>query len=83
MNIFIIRSEGRPSDAHKGQLSGGYNGSVAHRLADEIEDDLELRDPRVREDIRMSRMEYEAGRGRPLDELLAEIAPVRKTRRGA
>jgi PHD/YefM family antitoxin component YafN of YafNO toxin-antitoxin module len=60
-----------------------YNDSVANYLADELEDDLELRDPRVREHIREVREEYEAGKGRPLSEFLAEIAPVRKTRRSA
>ena len=51
--------------------------------AAELEDYLELRDPKVREHIRKSREEYEAGKGRPLSEFLAEVAPVRKTRKTA
>jgi PHD/YefM family antitoxin component YafN of YafNO toxin-antitoxin module len=51
--------------------------------AAELEDYLELRDPKVREHIRKSREEYEAGKGRPLGEFLSEIAPVKKTRRSA
>jgi hypothetical protein len=51
--------------------------------AAELEDYLELRDPKVREHIRKSREEYEAGKGRPLAEFLSEIAPVKKTRRSA
>jgi len=49
--------------------------------AAELEDYLELRDPKVREHIRKSREEYEAGKGRPLADFLAETAPARKTRK--
>jgi PHD/YefM family antitoxin component YafN of YafNO toxin-antitoxin module len=51
--------------------------------AAELEDYLELRDPKVREHIRKSREDYEAGKARPLAEFLAEVAPVRKTRKSA
>jgi hypothetical protein len=53
-----------------------YNISVVHRIPAEIEDYLELRDPKVREHIRKSREEFEAGKGRPLSEFLSEIAPL-------
>jgi PHD/YefM family antitoxin component YafN of YafNO toxin-antitoxin module len=42
--------------------------------ADELEDYLELRDPKVREHIRKSREEFQAGKSRPMDEFLAKRA---------
>lgn len=45
---------------------------------DEFEDYLEFRDPKVREHIRKSYKEYLAGRGRPAEELLAELGAGRK-----
>lgn len=41
--------------------------------ADELEDYLELRDPKVRADIRKSHQEYLAGKSRPAEALLAEL----------
>jgi PHD/YefM family antitoxin component YafN of YafNO toxin-antitoxin module len=40
---------------------------------DEFEDYLELQDPKVREHIRKSYQEYLAGKGRPAEQLLAEL----------
>ena len=51
--------------------------------AEELEDYLELRDPRVREHIGKSHAEYKAGKGRPIGEFLAEIASKRRSRRRA
>lgn len=51
--------------------------------AEELEDYLELRDPKVRAHVRKSHAEYVAGKGRPLAEFLAEILPPKKTRRTA
>lgn len=51
--------------------------------AEEMEDYLELRDPKVREHIRKGHAEYLAGKGRPLAELLADITPRKKVRRTA
>lgn len=51
--------------------------------AEELEDYLELRDPKVREHIRKSRAEQLAGRGRALGDFLAGIAAQKKTRRTA
>ena len=42
--------------------------------ADEMEDYLELQDPKVREHIRKSNEEYLAGKSRPVEEFLAERA---------
>src|SRR5687768_3465081 len=41
--------------------------------ADELEDYLELRDPKVKKQIAASRRDYEAGRVRPAAELLNEL----------
>ena len=46
--------------------------------ADEMEDYLELRDPKVREHIRKSREEFLAGKSRPMDAFLAERAADRQ-----
>ena len=46
----------------------------------EFEDYLELRDPKVREDIRKSYQEYTAGKGRPIEEFLAELRTGRRAR---
>jgi len=46
----------------------------------EFEDYLELRDPKVREDIRKSYQEYRAGKGRPIEEFLAELRKGRRAR---
>jgi len=40
---------------------------------EELEDYLELQDPKVREHIRKSHQEYLAGKSRPAGELLAEL----------
>lgn len=50
--------------------------------AEELEDYLELRDPKVRADIRKSRAEQLAGKGRPLSDFLVSLAQ-KKTRRTA
>jgi PHD/YefM family antitoxin component YafN of YafNO toxin-antitoxin module len=52
--------------------------------ADELEDYLELSDPKVREHIRKSNEEYRAGKSRPIEEFFAERAARKaqhKTRR--
>jgi PHD/YefM family antitoxin component YafN of YafNO toxin-antitoxin module len=41
---------------------------------DELEDLLDLRDPELRRQIREGWEDFQAGRGRPLDDVLAELA---------
>ena len=41
--------------------------------ADELEDYLELRDPKVREHIRKSHEDFLAGKSRPAEQLLGEL----------
>ena len=51
--------------------------------ADELEDYLEVRDPKVRAHIRKSHQEYLAGKSRPIEEFLAGLGQgvERKTKR--
>ena len=41
--------------------------------ADELEDYLELRDPKVRSQIRQSNLDIRAGRARPAGDVLQEV----------
>ena len=50
--------------------------------ADELEDYLELRDPKVNQSIRKSYQEYRAGKGRALKEFLTELNRGTKKPRG-
>jgi len=50
--------------------------------ADEFEDYLELRDPKIREQIRRSREQYLAGKSRPAAALLEPARTRRGTRVG-
>ena len=43
--------------------------------ADEMEDYLELRDPKVNAQIRQSNLDVHAGRVKPADALLSKLAP--------
>jgi len=51
--------------------------------ADELEDYLELQDPKVTAQIRNSTEEYLAGRSRPAEELLAELKSGESPRKTA
>ena len=48
--------------------------------ADELEDYLEVHDPKVQAQIRKSTEEYRAGKGRPAEEFLAELLRERKAK---
>jgi hypothetical protein len=48
--------------------------------ADELEDYLELQDPKVKRDIAKSTQEFRAGKGRPAREFLAELQATTKRR---
>jgi PHD/YefM family antitoxin component YafN of YafNO toxin-antitoxin module len=49
--------------------------------ADELEDYLELQDPKARRDIEMSNTDIRAGRTHSIDALIAEFQPNKKTSR--
>jgi len=44
--------------------------------ADELEDYLELRDPKVNAAIARSRKEFDAGKGRPVTKLLSDLKAI-------
>ena len=46
--------------------------------ADELEDYLELQDPKVNRDIAKSSQEFRAGKGRPARDFLAELQGAKK-----
>ena len=48
--------------------------------ADELEDYLELQDPKIKRDIAKSSREFRADKGRPIERLLAGFQPRRKTK---
>ena len=50
--------------------------------ADELEDYLELRDPKVRAQIRKSNADYLAGRSRPAEDSIAELRAEAQRKRG-
>ena len=49
--------------------------------ADELEDYLELQDPKVNREIAKSTEEFRVGKGRSIDELIAEFQPRKKVKR--
>ena len=49
--------------------------------ADELEDYLELRDPKVKARIRRATAEFRAGKSRPVEEFLAELQSEGKSQR--
>lgn len=51
--------------------------------ADELEDYLELQDPKARRDIQKSNEDIKAGRVRPARELLAELRAERKKQKAS
>ena len=59
---FILEKDGEP-------LAGIMD-------ADELEDYLDLRDPKIQADIQKSVKEYRAGKGRPVEELIAQLTTV-------
>jgi hypothetical protein len=50
--------------------------------AEELEDYLELRNPRVKKIIATSRTEYLAGKSRPAEALLKELLPAKPAKSG-
>jgi hypothetical protein len=48
--------------------------------ADELEDYLELQDPKVKRDIAKSSQEFRAGKGRSIDKLIADFRPHKESR---
>ena len=55
------------------KLPSKEQNALARTLLDEVEDYLELHDPKVRREIQKSNEEYLAGRTRPFEDLLSEL----------
>ena len=74
----------KPGDQVEFSVSGRVINITPKLSPDELQDEQEIRDPKVREHIRKSNGEYLAGRSRPakefLSELRAEAAKPRKKR---
>jgi AbrB family looped-hinge helix DNA binding protein len=74
----------KPGDKVEFSVSGRVISIIPKRSPNEIEDEREIRDPKVREHIRKSNADYLAGRSRPasefLSELRADVPKVRKKR---
>ena len=71
----------KPGDQFEFSVSGRVI-TIARKLTpDELEDEREIRDPKVRATIRKGFQEFLAGKSRSVDELLAEITAVRRLKK--
>jgi AbrB family looped-hinge helix DNA binding protein len=68
----------KPGDRVEFSVTGRVIKITPKLTPDEMEDERELRDPKVRASIRKSHEEFLAGKSRPIEELFAE-----RTARGA
>jgi AbrB family looped-hinge helix DNA binding protein len=64
----------KPGDQVEFSVSGRVINITRKLSADEIEDEREIRDPKVRAAIRKSSQEFHSGKSRPIEEFLAERA---------
>ena len=71
----------KPGDRVEFQVSDRTITIVPKLTPDEIQDEREIRDPKIRAAIGKSYQEFLAGKSRPIEELFAERA-ARTTKRG-
>ncbi len=72
----------KPGDKVEFSVSGRVISIIPKLTPEELEDQREMRDPKVREHIRKSNADYLAGRSRPASEFLSELrAGVPKAKR--
>ena|ERR1700722_10631038 len=70
----ILRKAGiKPGDRVEFSVSGRVINIVPKLSADALQDEEEIRDPKIREHIRKSNADYLAGRSRPAHEFLSEL----------
>ncbi len=69
----------KPGDKFEFAVCGRVIQIIPKKTAEEIQDEEEIRNPKIRAIIRKSREDFLAGRSRPAEEFLAERA--RRTRR--
>jgi len=63
----------KPGDRVEFSVSGRVINITPKLSPDELEDEREIRDPKVREHIRKSNADYLAGRSRPAQDFLSEL----------
>ncbi len=63
----------KPGDKVEFSVSGRVISIIPKLTPEELEDQREMRDPKVREHIRKSNADYLAGRSRPASEFLSEL----------
>lgn len=71
----------KPGDQVEFKVSDRTITIVAKLTPDEIQDEREIRDPKIRAAIRKSNQEFLAGKSRPIQEFFAERATRTKRRR--
>jgi AbrB family looped-hinge helix DNA binding protein len=71
----------KPGDQVEFKVSGKAITIVPKLTPDEIQDEQEIRDPKIRASIRKSYEEFLAGKSRPIQELFAERARTTRRRR--
>jgi len=71
----------KPGDRVEFSVSGRVIKIVAKVSADELQDQQEIADPKVREHIRKSNADYLAGRSRPANAFLSELRAAAKPRK--
>jgi AbrB family looped-hinge helix DNA binding protein len=62
----------KPGDQVEFQVRGRIITIVPKGTSDEIQDEREIRDPKIRSAIRKSNQEFLAGKSRPIEELFAK-----------
>ena len=71
----ILRKAGvKPGDRFEFSVSGRVITIAPKLTPDELEDEREIRDPKVHAIIEQSRQEFLAGKSRPIEELFAKRA---------
>jgi len=71
----------KPGDQVDFSVSGHVINIIPKLSPDELQDEREIRDPKVRAAIRKGFQEFLAGKSRPMEEFLAERASRTKKRR--
>lgn len=71
----------KPGDRFEFAVSGRVITIVPKLSPDELEDEREIRDPKVRAAIKKSYQEFVAGKSRPVEELLGELNQTPKPRK--
>ena len=64
----------KPGDRVEFSVSGRVINITPKLSPDELQDEREIRDPKIRAAIRKSHQEFLAGKSRPIEELFAERA---------